>query len=88
MEVEFRKSFLKDLKKCKQTEILKRVKNIIEEIETYENFKKVKNLKPLQGSSNFYRIRVGDFRIGIKFYDDSIIFIRMLHRKDIYRFFP
>ena len=35
-----------------------------------------------------YRIRLGDYRIGIEIQKDTIIFTRFLHRKDIYKFFP
>ncbi len=41
-----------------------------------------------KGESSYYRIRFGDYRIGIKIEDDLVIFIRALHRKDIYRYFP
>ncbi|MEH1829111.1 MAG: type II toxin-antitoxin system RelE/ParE family toxin [Nostoc sp.] len=45
------------------------------------------NLKKLQGYENAYRIRVGDYRIGIIFDGETVLFQRVLHRKDIYRYF-
>lgn len=42
----------------------------------------------LSGYDSFYRVRVGDYRIGIEMIGDEIIFVRILHRKDIYRYFP
>jgi mRNA interferase RelE/StbE len=40
----------------------------------------------------YYRIRTGNFRIGVKIVsvesENVVIFVRALHRKDIYRKFP
>jgi mRNA interferase RelE/StbE len=48
----------------------------------------VPNLTKLSGSSGFYRIRVSDYRIGIVVEEDEVVFVRCLHRRDIYRHFP
>ncbi|MFP4128637.1 MAG: type II toxin-antitoxin system RelE family toxin [Desulfonatronovibrio sp.] len=45
-------------------------------------------MKKLSGFKNFYRIRYSDYRIGIALQEDKVVFIRVLHRKDIYKFFP
>lgn len=44
-------------------------------------------LQKLSGTPNYYRIRVGDYRIGPALEDDMVVFVRCLHRKDIYRYF-
>ena len=41
------------------------------------------NLQKLKGEDNFYRIRIGDYRIGIKVNDDTTTFVRLLHRREI-----
>ncbi|HLO85710.1 MAG TPA: type II toxin-antitoxin system RelE/ParE family toxin [Nostocaceae cyanobacterium] len=46
------------------------------------------NIKKLKGEGNYYRLRVGDYRIGVVVTENTMIFVRVLHRKDIYRFFP
>jgi len=48
----------------------------------------IQNLKKMQGYDTFYRIRLGDYRIGIEVAADQVILVRILHRKDIYRYFP
>jgi mRNA-degrading endonuclease RelE of RelBE toxin-antitoxin system len=45
-------------------------------------------IKPLKNAKNAFRIRVGEYRIGLKKEEDVIEVMRVLHRKDIYRFFP
>ncbi|XZN91975.1 MAG: type II toxin-antitoxin system RelE family toxin [Microcoleus sp.] len=44
------------------------------------------NLKKLKGDDNAYRL--GDYRIGFYFDGETVTFARVLHRKDIYRYFP
>jgi len=89
MKTDFRKSFARDLRKRKNDfDFLGRVKGAIEDVELSETTSMIANLKKLKGESGYYRIRFGDYRIGIKIEDDLVIFIRALHRKDIYRYFP
>ncbi|WP_202218315.1 type II toxin-antitoxin system RelE/ParE family toxin [Okeania sp. KiyG1] len=48
----------------------------------------MRNIKKLKGEEEYYRIRVGDYRLGIKVNDGIVFFVRILHRKEIYRYFP
>jgi mRNA interferase RelE/StbE len=88
MKVEFNKSFAKDLLHIKDPDVLKKVEEIIIQIENTEKFSDISQVKKLKGDTNYYRIRLGNYRIGIKFDDNIIYFIRILHRKEIYRYFP
>jgi len=85
----FRKSFAKDLtKRSEDKKLLLRVQEIIKEIEQAGNIFEIKNLKKLQADNHYYRIRVGDYRIGLLIKDDTAVFVRFLHRGEIYRYFP
>ncbi len=88
MKIVFTKAFSKDLKRLKNKAIKKRVINAIEKIDNASVLSNITSIKKLQGSDNHYRIRIGDYRIGIKEKDDILILMRFLHRKDIYRNFP
>ncbi len=89
MRVLFTKSFAKDLRKHKKNqELLRQVQRIIENVEEAEAVSNLTNLKQLKAEGRYFRIRSGDYRIGITIEDDQVIFIRVLHRKEIYRFFP
>jgi mRNA interferase RelE/StbE len=88
MNVEFRKSFEKDLGSIRDVTLLQRIKAVIEEVETAENLGELMNIKKLKGDSTYYHIRVGGYRIGITADEDTVIFVRVLHRKDVYRYFP
>ncbi|MBM0741936.1 type II toxin-antitoxin system RelE/ParE family toxin [Phormidium sp. CLA17] len=88
MKVEFRKSFEKDLGKLRDEDLLAKVKAVIEKIETAESFLDASNIKKLKADGNYYRIRVGNYRIGFVENEGTITFIRVLHRKEMYRYFP
>lgn len=88
MKVRFRSSFKKDLKCIKDQYLLAQVGDVIDEIKASASLTETKNLIKLKGYDDFYRIRIGTFRLGLKFIDDEVIFVRFLHRKEIYRFFP
>jgi len=88
MKVEFKNSFLSDLRKIKNEKIVLLVKDIIDELLLADNLNKIKNLKKLVGSDNAFRIRVRSFRIGLLLVDQTIVLSRILNRKDIYKYFP
>ncbi len=88
MKICFEESFEQDLKQLKDKLFLKRIKQVIEELKLSTRLENVKNVKKMTGYNNFYRIRLGDYRMGIEVVDDEVIITRLLHRKDIYRYFP
>ena len=88
MNVEFRKSFEKDLLKILDSDLYERIQEAIEDVENAEKFNEVSNVKKLKGDGDYYRIRLGDYRIGTKVNDGVVCFVRILHRKEIYRYFP
>ena len=89
MKVEFKKSFVKDLKlKSNDKRLLEKVEQIIGMADDAENSHQISNLKKLKAESHYYRIRSGDYRLGLIIENDTVTFVRLLHRSDIYRFFP
>ncbi|MEO5359262.1 MAG: hypothetical protein H7843_02310 [Nitrospirota bacterium] len=45
-------------------------------------------ISKMKGYEGFYKIRIGDYRIGLYMLPGKVEFRRALHRKEIYRFFP
>ncbi len=88
MNIEFKKSFLKELKKLKNKSLKANVAECILQVESAKNLSQIKNLKKLTGYDVYYRIRVGDYRIGIKIEKDVVFFVVFEHRKSIYQGFP
>jgi mRNA-degrading endonuclease RelE of RelBE toxin-antitoxin system len=46
------------------------------------------NCKKLTGFKAAYRIRMGQYRIGFYYENKSAELVRILHRREIYRYFP
>ncbi|MBA2593041.1 MAG: type II toxin-antitoxin system RelE/ParE family toxin [Pseudomonadota bacterium] len=88
MKTVFRKSFERDLKKIKDRWVLEQVKRAIEEAEGATSLKGVSGVKRLSDAGSFYRIRIGEYRIGIAVERSEVEFVRCLHRREIYRYFP
>ena len=88
MKVDFRKSFLKEVKKLRNKSLKDDIASAIVQVESAENITQIKNLKKLSGYDIYYRIRVGDYRIGIKVEREVVHFVIVEHRKDVYRNFP
>jgi mRNA interferase RelE/StbE len=89
MKTEFRKSFIKDIKRLgKDKKLLDRIKNIILEIDAASSITTIANLKKLKAEGTYYRIRTGSYRVGLIIDGDTVTFVRALHRSEIYRYFP
>ena len=89
MIVEFDNSFLKRLSKIKDESILRRVKKQIIDLENSTDFINIRNVKKLTGYKKYYRIRIGNYRIGFELINETTIrLLTIAHRKDIYRDFP
>jgi mRNA interferase RelE/StbE len=88
MNVLFKASFKKDLKRIKDPRLLAKIGDLIDHVKAVEVPVEIGNLSKLKGHDDFYRIRLGNFRIGVRITAEGVIFIRCLHRKDIYNFFP
>jgi mRNA-degrading endonuclease RelE of RelBE toxin-antitoxin system len=89
LKVEYRQLFLKDLKKLKKQPVYQRVLNLAFKIlPNTEDLKDLSNVKAMKGYPNRYRIRVGDYRVGIEVSGDQLEMMRVLHRGEFYRYFP
>ena len=88
MKTAFRKSFVRDLKRIKNRELWGRIQLTIEHVESADSLDHIADVKKLGGADQAFRIRVGDHRLGIIVTGDCVEFVRCLHRRDLYRFFP
>ncbi len=88
MKTVFRESFDSDLSAITDAALLRRIKKVIEQVEAAKTFQQIPNLKRLESSGKYYRIRLGEYRLGFVFENGAVSFIRFLHRKEIYRYFP
>lgn len=64
MKLGFKNSFAKDLKAIDKG-LANRLRKVIEEIERAKSHAEITNLKKIRGTGNYYRVRIGDYRVGI-----------------------
>lgn len=89
MNVTFDRSFLKSLDKLADADVKEKVAALIEQVEAVTSLSEVPHLKKMAGFKTFYRIRLGDYRVGVELEPGATVrFIIVAHRKDIYRIFP
>lgn len=88
MNVEFEKRFLKDLEIINENKFFIYFENLIKILKNSNGLRNFTECKKLKDSKIYYRFKFKDFRIGISYENGKVKFIRALHRKEIYRFFP
>jgi mRNA interferase RelE/StbE len=89
VKTEYLPSFIKDLKKLKKIPDYSQIRlTAFESIPECHNITEINNLKKIKGTKNAYRIRVGDYRLGVFIQNETITFSRVLHRREVYRYFP
>ena len=88
MKVEFKRSFIKDLEQVKDKGLKERARKAIGRVKEAQTLQEIGNARKLRGGEQYYRIRIGDYRLGLVLEGDRVIFVRFLHRRDVYRYFP
>ncbi|MBK6701349.1 MAG: type II toxin-antitoxin system RelE/ParE family toxin [Saprospiraceae bacterium] len=61
---------------------------MISTIEISNHLNEISGIKKLKGHKSAYRIRIGDYRIGLFYEKNHVELARIVHRKDIYNLFP
>ena len=84
MNVAFRESFEKDISQISEGNILREVERVIAHVEEAAT----PHLRKLTMPGNYFRIRIRQYRIGITIEHNTVVFVRCLQRKDIYKYFP
>ena len=88
MELEYRTSFIRDLRRVRSADMRGRVERTIEDLEAASTIVEIPGAARIKAQGHYYRIRLGDYRLGIALENDVATLVRFLHRRDIYRFFP
>jgi mRNA interferase RelE/StbE len=88
MKTVFKSSFLKAVKKIRNEQIKSEIADVIENVEKATGIRNIANIKKLKGFKDCYRIRIANYRIGLKIIDNIVFFVDIDNRKDIYKHFP
>ena len=88
MKVIYLRSVVKDVKKIKDPKLKDKILSVIEDMKEASKLEELRSLKKLSGHPTAYRIRIGDYRLGFYFEEDTIMLARFLKRSDIFKVFP
>ncbi len=89
MKLLYAKRFSKDINSIQNdAEIKKNLLELIDKMKQIESLTELNGVRKMEGYSNYYRIKLGEYRLGVKLEKSELVLIRFLHRKDIYRRFP
>ncbi|MBC8265510.1 MAG: plasmid stabilization protein [Flavobacteriales bacterium] len=88
MKLIYLSSFLKDLKKVDDKKVKTKVKEILLSLKEIENIQNSKQIVKLKGHPTAYRIRIGNYRMGLFIEENTITLARFVKRNDIYKLFP
>jgi len=88
MKIVYTKSVTKDVRKIKDKKLIAKVSLVINNMKETSDMSQLKSVKKLSGHPLAYRIRIGNYRLGFYYENDTITLIRFLKRNDIYKIFP
>jgi len=88
MKVTVSKKCQKDIEAISDRKLAVQILNEIERLEQCTSLDGLPNLKRMKGASDYYRLRIGNYRLGFRQDGDATTLLRFMHRKEIYRYFP
>jgi mRNA interferase RelE/StbE len=87
-EGEVSEEVLTDLAKIPSTDRKALEKFAFEEVPKLKSIGESVRIERLKGYKSCYKVRFGSYRVGLILRDGELSFERVLHRREIYRFFP
>lgn len=91
MEVTIKRSYLKDLKKLPRN-VFVAADAVIDKLRSSASLENsgldYVKMEGQRKGENYYRIRIGDWRIGIEYVNPETVVICILKRGDVYKHFP
>jgi len=88
MTVEPSRQFSRDVRGLGSAQIRRRLDQVIQELIGAASITEVSGVRRLRAEGQHYRIRIGDYRLGITMYGETAVLRRFLPRGEIYRYFP
>ncbi|WP_067030714.1 type II toxin-antitoxin system RelE family toxin [Allomuricauda sp. CP2A] len=88
MKIKYHKSLEKDLRKINDKKIKQRLKLVILEMKEANVLDEITSVKKLSGHPNAFRMRIGSYRLGFYYENNTILLSRFVKRNDIYKLFP
>ena len=88
MNLLFSKKFLKDIEHIQDKKARKNIEEVINSIKCCGSVSDLTGVRKMTGYENYYRLRIGDYRLGFKLENNTLFFFIFNDRKEIYTVFP
>jgi mRNA interferase RelE/StbE len=88
MKVEFTRKFENQIDHLRDEKLKLEIANAVKSVMVANSLHDIPHLKKLSGFKTAFRIRTGNYRIGVLYQNGIIYFVAFAHRKDIYKQFP
>ena len=72
---EFSKDFDKQTARIKDRSLINRVGKVINRVVESDSLKEIPNLIPITGHPGYFRVRIGDYRLGISLEGNTVWFL-------------
>jgi mRNA interferase RelE/StbE len=88
VKIHYTKRFLKQLARIPTLKRAKIESFVFEILPLVRSVTETGNIEKMQGYVDYYKVRFGSYRVGMKLEQDVLILEAVMDRKEIYRFFP
>ena len=88
LAITYYKKFMKDLADITSASRKEIEHFIFEILPTFHTLAEANRFEKMTGYRDLFKARFGDYRIGVHYINNRLELRRVLHRKEIYRFFP
>ncbi len=88
MKVRYSKKFLKQLSKTPLSIRNKIEQFVFDELPSISHIEYTGKIEKMKGYAGFYKTRFGNYRLGMYMYNNTLVLKVVMHRKDIYNYFP
>ncbi|NOT85895.1 MAG: type II toxin-antitoxin system RelE/ParE family toxin [Methylococcaceae bacterium] len=88
MEVRYSKKFFKQLAEIPSDSRSKIEAFVFSDIVTVTSIAELGKIEKMQGYDGFYKVRFGQYRLGLVIENGVITVKTVMHRREIYKFFP
>ncbi|MCK9396280.1 MAG: type II toxin-antitoxin system RelE/ParE family toxin [Methylobacter sp.] len=88
MKVEYSKKFLKQLAAV-PIDIRSKIESFVfDELVSTSSIYEMGKVEKMKGYDGFYKVRFGNYRLGLVIENELITVKVVMHRREIYKFFP
>lgn len=88
MEIRYHNQFHRDLRRLGNPSLAAQVEQVIEELKAASTMRDMRGVSRMTAPGEHYRVRIGEYRLGITMDGQTAILRRFLPRGEIYRRFP